>query len=144
MNAKVYSRFLLFALVTTAWGSDLPERCVVSLEMPSYPALARQARIEGQVQLAIEVDSIGVVISAEAKGGHQLLRDAAVKNVRTWRFRPVVPKESPTLKAQVTFKYKLEGDELYASPCPSRVVFESWKTVEVVTHPPTVETQVSD
>jgi TonB family protein len=55
---------------------------------PTYPALAKEARVSGIVVVEVTVDEEGAVISARAVTGHPLLRDAAVDAARGWMFTP--------------------------------------------------------
>jgi protein TonB len=55
---------------------------------PTYPALARAARVAGTVVVEITIDEGGGVISARAISGHALLKDAAEAAARQWRFKP--------------------------------------------------------
>src|SRR5580692_7551180 len=63
--------FLLLGSLITAVGQ---EQRIVSLEMPAYPPLARQARVHGAVTIEIEVDEDGVVSPANLVDGHPLLK----------------------------------------------------------------------
>lgn len=56
---------------------------------PHYPALPRQARIRGIVQVVVLIRPNGSVRQAWAECGHPLLRQAAVDAVRQWEARPV-------------------------------------------------------
>lgn len=60
----------------------------ISKPAPSYPAEALAARASGTVVVRIVVGEDGTVESAEAVGGHPLLRDAAVKAAKKSRFSP--------------------------------------------------------
>src|SRR5258708_18199357 len=55
---------------------------------PEYPAEARARKLQGDVVLDVIVDTKGNVVTAEPKDGDPLLRDAAVKAVRQWRYKP--------------------------------------------------------
>jgi hypothetical protein len=57
-----------------------------------------------------------------------MLRDAAVENVKTWRFQNPYAIER---KYETTFEY-----ELPLSIGRQKVTFESFHKVEIVTHPP--------
>jgi TonB family protein len=59
---------------------------VQKFEAPKYPEIARQARVMGQVKLALEVAADGRVSSVTVQRGHPLLNQAAVDNVKLWRF----------------------------------------------------------
>lgn len=56
---------------------------------PTYPAAARAVRASGTVNVQVEVDSAGSVISAISAGGHPLLRTTAENSALTWSFAAV-------------------------------------------------------
>jgi TonB family protein len=60
----------------------------ISLPLPAYPAIARQAQATGTVTVQITIDESGNVISANAVSGHPLLRAAAVTAAREAKFSP--------------------------------------------------------
>lgn len=60
----------------------------ISLPLPEYPILARQAKASGTVMVQVTIDEEGNVISAESVSGHPLLRAAAVTAARQARFSP--------------------------------------------------------
>ncbi|MEM8711722.1 MAG: energy transducer TonB [Planctomycetota bacterium] len=57
---------------------------------PAYPRIAERRGWTGTVVLLIDVDAQGLVsgVTIESTSGHDVLDDAAVEAVRTWRFRP--------------------------------------------------------
>jgi protein TonB len=55
---------------------------------PVYPALARQARIEGVVHLEAIIATNGTVQGVQLITGHPLLVAAAIAAVREWRYTP--------------------------------------------------------
>jgi protein TonB len=75
---------------------------------PEYPAIARQARIQGQVVLEAVIAKDGTVQNLHVVSGHPLLVDAALAAVRRWRYRPYllngVPVEVETT-VTVTFRF---------------------------------------
>lgn len=70
-----------------------------------YVPLARQARIQGQVHLQITTDG-HVVTGVTLKDGHPLLAQAAVENVRAWKFVEHTPGTF-----DVTFKFHFLDDD---------------------------------
>lgn len=90
-------------LSTNAKAQDsaevLPE--VVAHASVTYPPLARQARIQGDVRVRITTDG-EAVSAAEAETGNPILRKGAEENVRTWKFAAHRPGTF-----HVTFRYKL-------------------------------------
>jgi TonB family protein len=56
---------------------------------PVYPPLAKQARIQGRVELQLSVEpSTGEIRDVKAVSGHQLLAPSALEAARHWRFTP--------------------------------------------------------
>lgn len=57
---------------------------------PEYPTLARKRGWEGKVVLTVAVGSDGTPqsVQVESGSGHELLDEAALRAVRTWRFQP--------------------------------------------------------
>jgi protein TonB len=55
---------------------------------PPYPAIARQARVQGSVQVQIDISETGAVTGVTLLSGHPLLRDAALQAARQWLFIP--------------------------------------------------------
>ena len=105
MKNKIVTLALLFWVPLGNWAqpqtsSALP--LVVQHADPTYPPLARQTRISGDVHVEITTDGESV-ISAAAIDGHPLLRSSAEANVRTWKFARHKPSTF-----SVTFRYKLD------------------------------------
>jgi len=63
---------------------------LVSSPAPHYPELAKLTRTEGKVVLEAVVSPSGEVVATHVLDGHRLLRGAAEKAVRRWRFRPYI------------------------------------------------------
>jgi periplasmic protein TonB len=61
---------------------------VVDLPKPAYPAIAKQARVQGPVNVQVLIDETGKVISAQAVKGSAMLTQAAVDAARRARFTP--------------------------------------------------------
>jgi TonB family protein len=98
--------------------SERPLPKVVEHTEPTYPALCRMARISGDVLITFTTDGQSV-IRAEADTGHELLRQSAVQNVRTWKF---VAHDPGTF--HVTFRYKIQSDQDNVVFLPSSAVVE--------------------
>ena len=106
---------------------------VKSGEMPLYPPLAQQARLEGTVRLEVTTDGVNITKVA-ASGAHKLLLDAAEENIRTWRFYRHRPQ---TFIA--TFAYKLDKQEVHGFVNPT-VILDLPSRVEVRTKMNAMET----
>jgi protein TonB len=55
---------------------------------PRYPAIARQARVEGTVLLAATIGRQGDIEDLQLISGHPMLAPAAIEAVRQWHYRP--------------------------------------------------------
>lgn len=75
---------------------------------PSYPPLARQARVQGLVILQCTIDREGRVTEVKVLRGHPLLDAAAVEAVRKWLYEPTeVDGEPVPVIMTVTVNFKL-------------------------------------
>jgi periplasmic protein TonB len=76
---------------------------------PPYPAIAKAARAQGAVQVAVTISEEGRVISAEAVSGHPLLKEAAVAAARQWTFKPTELSGTPVkVQGILTFNFTLQ------------------------------------
>jgi TonB family protein len=57
---------------------------------PEYPAIARQARVEGTVSLAVDIGTDGTVTDARVVDSVPLLDQAALDAVRQWAYTPML------------------------------------------------------
>ena len=83
-----------------------PELLVSSA--PIYPAMARQARVEGEVVIAAVIDTTGKLTNMTVVSGAPLLQNAALDSLRTWRYRPGYLNEKPvSTKTSITVNFRL-------------------------------------
>lgn len=68
--------------------SKLTQGRVLWKVQPPYPEIARRARIQGSVQVQIDISETGAVTDVTLLSGHPLLRDAALQAAKKWRFIP--------------------------------------------------------
>jgi TonB family protein len=99
----------------------------------------RQAQVQGNVKVKVEVAKDGTVTLAEALEGSAILQAASVQNARTWRFGSGQGVDLSTLRTTITFTYKLEGEPGFER-CAARVLFDSFNRVEIIGHPPAIMT----
>lgn len=75
----------------------------------AYPAEAKQARIQGTVELQINVDATGHVAQVEAISGPIALREAAVNAYRNAAYKPLLKDGRPVpalIRTHVDFRLK--------------------------------------
>lgn len=71
-------------------GGDIRTPRKISGAAPEYPAVARQARVEGRVVLQAVLDERGRVERIRVLSSVPLLDEAAMKAVRSWRYTPTL------------------------------------------------------
>jgi protein TonB len=77
---------------------------------PAYPALAKQARIQGSVVLRAIINREGVIENLQALSGPPVLEQAAIAAVKQWRYRPYLLGGEPIeVETQVTVNFSLGG-----------------------------------
>jgi protein TonB len=77
---------------------------------PTYPPLARTARVQGTVLLAAIIDKDGSVANLHVISGHPLLTQAALDAVKQWRYKPYILNGEPVqVDTQVTVNFTLSG-----------------------------------
>ena len=80
----------------------------ISTPDPVYPALARQAKIQGDVIIDAVIDTNGNVVEMQVVSGHPLLIPAAMEAMRRWRYEPTYLNEQPVaVQLVVTIKFRL-------------------------------------
>ena len=80
-----------------------PKRIVAITE---YVAFARQAAIQGDVEVRCFLDTDGSVTRAEAVRGHPLLKEQARQNALLWKFHRTSKGESNVVT--LNYVYRLE------------------------------------
>jgi TonB family protein len=55
---------------------------------PEYPAVARQIRLTGEVELEVVVDLTGAVEKVTVRRGNTLLSGSGVQAIKKWKFNP--------------------------------------------------------
>jgi len=77
---------------------------------PTYPPLARQARIQGTVVLAAVISKAGTIDNLKLLSGHPMLVQAAIDAVSQWRYRPyILNGDVIEVDTQITVNFVLGG-----------------------------------
>jgi periplasmic protein TonB len=82
-------------ITRTKVGGQVQEAKIIARPNPIYPPLARQARIQGKVQLHAIIDKEGHVSELQVVSGHPLLVKAALDAVQNWRYQPTILNGEP-------------------------------------------------
>ena len=119
----------LFALCISMAAQTQSEPALKTLAMPRYPRIAVQGRVQGIVKVAFtlqphaeEPTNVELVSgpSTSRYSGPQLLIDAALENVKTWRF---ANSEAVERRYEVTFEFGFSAKQV--------VTFQSFHYVTV-------------
>ena len=90
--------------------SRMMEGNLVLRVQPNYPAIARQARVQGEVVLRAMISREGAIENLQVLSGHPMLVRAAVDAVRQWRYRPYVLNGEPIeVETEVKVNFVLSG-----------------------------------
>jgi len=71
-------------------GGDLKPPRLITKVPPNYPALARQAKIQGVVTIDAVIDRTGRVVEMSVISGHPSLIQAALEALSQWRYEPTI------------------------------------------------------
>ena len=89
-------------------GGDVQAGRILQQIQPVYPALARQGRIQGNVQLKAIISADGKVKTLTVVSGHPLLVDAALNAVRHWTYQPTLLNGVPVeVNTEILVRFEL-------------------------------------
>jgi periplasmic protein TonB len=90
--------------------SHLDEASLLHRVQPAYPPIARQARVQGTVELRAIISKTGTVENLVVVSGHPMLAAAAIEAVRQWRYRPYLLNHQPIeVETEITVNFLLSG-----------------------------------
>ena len=91
-------------------GGNVTAASILQQTKPLYPALARQARIQGNVVLHAIIDKDGKVAQLEGISGHPLLVQSALDAVKQWRYKPTLLNGDPVeVDTTITVTFTMGG-----------------------------------
>jgi periplasmic protein TonB len=89
--------------------SEVLNSKLITAPQPPYPALAKQIRVEGSVNIQILVDEQGKVISAQVMSGSPMLSPAAREAAMRARFTPTTLNGVPVkIQGVITYNFRLQ------------------------------------
>ena len=91
--------------------SHIDEGSLIRKVQPTYPPLAKSARIQGEVVLQAMISKQGTVENLHVLSGHPMLTAAAIDAVRQWRYRPYILNGEPVeVETQITVNFSMTGN----------------------------------
>jgi len=90
-------------------GRVQPPRLIDEVQ-PQYPVIAREARVQGDVELECVIDPQGDIEQMKLLSGNPLLVTAAFNAVRQWRYQPTLLNGTPiAVEMDVTVHFNLDS-----------------------------------
>jgi TonB family protein len=90
-------------------GGDVKQAKLISSVPPSYPALARNQRISGDVRIDALIDANGHVTTMNVVSGPTLLHQAAMDALRQWKYQPATLNGNTVpMHLTVTIQFRLQ------------------------------------
>ncbi len=91
-------------------SSGVSQGLLVRRVNPTYPPLARQARIQGVVVLQAQISKDGSIENLQLISGHPMLAPAAIEAVKQWKYKPYLLNGEPVeVDTQVQVNFTLSG-----------------------------------
>jgi periplasmic protein TonB len=91
-------------------SQGVTEGLLVRQVKPTYPALAKQARIQGHVMLQAIINKQGRVENLRLLSGHPMLAPAAIEAVKQWQYKPYLLNNEPVeVETTVDVNFSLSG-----------------------------------
>jgi TonB family protein len=138
-NSCVMNKLLLavaliaLTLPSLCTAQKLPQPILNYSRLPQYPPTAVAARVEGKVRLSFVLNERGDVAEVHPVSGPVPLADAAIEDVRTWRFSLPHDLFRTEWRYETEFVYRFSGNEVDPNTTPKLTVsLDSFQHVEVV------------
>ena len=97
-----------FACAEMRVGTDEALKAAVNKPQPDYPAIARQMRVMGKVEVDVTIDPSGNVAEVKILSGNAMLTQSVVATVKRWKFTPFTQDGQPARAvAELTFDFKM-------------------------------------
>ena len=91
-------------------SSGVSQGLLIRKVPPTYPPLARQARIQGVVVLQAQISKEGNIENLQLISGHPMLAPAAIEAVKQWKYKPYLLNGEPVeVDTQVQVNFTLAG-----------------------------------
>src|SRR5713101_4506586 len=95
--------------VTLPVGGDVKQAKLISTVRPTYPALARNQHVSGDVRVDALIDANGRVTTMKVVSGPTLLHQAAMDSLRQWKYQPASLDGKPVpMHLTVTIQFRFQ------------------------------------
>ncbi len=114
LKKSIYALSLTLVLSGLVHAADMristPDalKAVVKKTPPDYPAIARQMKVMGKVEVDVTIDADGNVEDVKILSGNALLTNAVISAVKKWKFTPFTANGAPAKAvAMLDFDFKM-------------------------------------
>ncbi len=91
-------------------SQGVTEGLLLKKVVPQYPSIARQAHIQGAVQLSAVIGKDGSIQNLQVISGHPMLVQAAMSAVKQWKYKPYVLNGQPVeVQTTITVNFTLSS-----------------------------------
>ena len=95
-NGSSQSKTPAVTLKNVTVSAGVATGMLIHRTQPIYPSIAKAARITGTVVIDATISKTGAIVNPHVVSGPQMLRQAALDAVKTWRYRPYTLNNEPT------------------------------------------------
>jgi protein TonB len=109
-NAAAVPRFVPATPQRVRISQGVTKGLLVHRVEPTYPTLARSARVQGEVVLSAVIDTNGQITNLQLVSGHPMLVPAALTAVKEWRYKPYLLNGQPVeVETTITVIFSLQS-----------------------------------
>lgn len=95
-NGSAQSKAPSVTLKSVTVSAGVATGMLIHRTQPIYPSIAKAARVTGTVVIEATISKTGAVVNPHVLSGPQMLRQAALDAVKTWRYKPYKLNNEPT------------------------------------------------
>ena len=95
-NGSAQSKAPAVTLKSVTVSAGVATGMLIHRTQPIYPSIAKAARVTGTVVIQATISKTGAVVNPRVLSGPQMLRQAALDAVKTWRYKPYKLNNEPT------------------------------------------------
>jgi hypothetical protein len=99
--------FLLVSCKQASLFAQAPDAVPLEHAPLFYPPIARLTKIAGDVEVGYRIANDGHTVDVAATSGPDMLRDAAIQQVKSWRFQ----QRDKAVRQLVTFRFRLNDPD---------------------------------
>lgn len=83
------------------------KQAAIAKSVPEYPAIARQLKLTGKVEMEVSIDTSGAVQEVKTVAGNPVLAKSCAKALNEWKFKPLMRDGKPTQAvASLSFEFR--------------------------------------